>query len=62
MAKSPPPDLLKALKAAREQSEGSLPSHATHQAKKPPASKADGVTLEAFAKAFAKTKNFPKLH
>jgi hypothetical protein len=62
MAKMPPPDLLKALKAAREQSEGSLPSHATRQPKKPLTPKADGLTLEALAKAFAKTKNFPKLH
>jgi len=62
MAKLPPADLLKALKSAREQSQGSLPSHTTQKPSKPPAQKTDGVTLEALAKAFARTKGFPKLH
>jgi hypothetical protein len=55
MAKSPPPDLLSALKAAREQSQGKLPSS-------PKPKKDEGLTLEIFAKAFAKAKNLQKLH
>jgi len=55
MAKPPPPDLLSALKAAREQSQGKLPSS-------PKPKKDDGLTLEIFAKAFAKAKNLQKLH
>lgn len=55
MAKPPPPDLLSALKAAREQSQGKLPSS-------PKPKKDDGLTLEVFAKAFAKAKNLQKLH
>jgi len=62
MAKLPPRDLMNALKAAREQSQGQLPSDAKSQ---PLTSKArpDGsLTLEAFAKAFAKAKDLSKLH
>jgi len=55
MAKPPQTDLLKALQAAREQSKGKLPSQAKPK-------KDDGLTLEVFAKAFAKSKNLQKLH
>ncbi len=55
MAKRPTPDLLSALKSAREQSQGKLPSSAKPK-------KEDGLTLEAFAKAYAKAKNLHKLH
>jgi hypothetical protein len=55
MAKPPPLDLLSALKAAREQSQDKLPSPVKPK-------KDDGLTLEIFAKAFAKAKNLQKLH
>jgi hypothetical protein len=55
MAKPPPPDLLSALKAAREQSQGKLPSPSKPK-------KDEGLTLEIFAKAFAKAKNLQKFH
>ena len=50
MAKLPPPDLLKALKSAREQSQGSLPSHTTQKPSKPPAQKTDGVNSPEFSR------------
>lgn len=61
MAKLLQRDLMNALKAAREQSKGQLPSDAKPQPLTLKARPDGFLTLEAFAKAFAKAKGLSKL-